>query len=317
MIWILLVLPIADWFELPVQSGGETWLIERLLLLSILVLTPLTLSLLEPPANDGSFPWPFRAAILFQPLAAILAVVSFQMRTGLAAAIPTIGWGLVTALIAAFGLWRLWRRWQSGKSFLPMEELCIDAGLIYVTVGSGWLFLSRWGQNPLGFSDAIVLLTAVHFHFAGFAAPFLTGLAGRKIQSGIARKFYLLAATGVIAGPPLVAAGITLSRGVEVFSAVVLAFSLLILALLTIFAIVPMLTHRSAQIFFTLSAMSVIVTMIFACLYAIGRWTGNEIVTMPRMAQVHGVSNAIGFVLCGLLGWLRTNQRPNKRASRL
>ncbi len=303
MVWILLLLPLANWFGLPVQSGGETWLIERLLLLSLLVFTPLTLSLMAPPANDGVFPWPYRAAVLLQPFGALLAVVSFQTRTGLTAAILTIGWGLVTALIATFGLWRLWRRWDLRKSLLPMEELCIDAGLIYVTVGSGWLFLSRWGQNPLGFSDAIVLLTAAHFHYAGFAAPILTGLAGRRIQSGFARKFYLAAATGVMAGPPLVAAGITLSRGVEVFSAIALALSLFTLALLTLFVVVPTLEHRAAQLLLSLSALSVVVTMIFACLYAVGRWTGNEIVTLPRMAQVHGVSNALGFVLCGLLGW--------------
>src|SRR5258706_15633474 len=74
MVWILLVLPLTHRFELPVQASGETWLIERLLLLSILVFTPLTLSLVTPPANDGISPWlirgPFRAAVLLQPFAA-------------------------------------------------------------------------------------------------------------------------------------------------------------------------------------------------------------------------------------------------------
>ena len=167
-----------------------------------------------------------------------------------------------------------------------MEELCIDAGLAYVTVGSIWLFLSRWGMNPLGFSDAIVLLTAVHFHYAGFAAPILTGLAGRKIQSGIARKFYLPAAAGVIAGPPLVAAGITLSRGVEVFSAIVLALSLFVLALLMLFVVAPTLKPRLTRLLLMLSAMSVMVTMIFACLYAIGRFTGSAIITLPLIAPI-------------------------------
>ena len=303
MVWILLLLPLSGWLGLPVETSGETWLIERLLLLSVLVFTPLTLSLVATLANDGAHSLPFRAAALLQPFAAILITASFHTRTGLAAAMMTTGWILVTGLIALFGLSRLWQRWVTRRSPLPMEELCIDVGLAYITVGSGWLFLSRWGLNPLGFSDAIVLLTAVHFHYAGFAAPILTGLAGRKIQSGIARKFYLPAAAGVIAGPPLVAAGITLSRGVEVFSAIVLALSLFTLALLMFFAVAPKLKPRLAQLLLSLSAMSVMVTMLFACLYATGRFTGTAIVTLPLMAQVHGVSNALGFVLCGLLAW--------------
>ncbi|MEP7340544.1 MAG: YndJ family protein [Acidobacteriota bacterium] len=303
MVWILLLLPLSGWLGLPVETGGETWLIERLLLLSVLVFTPLTLSLVATPAGDGVHPLPFRGASLLQPFAAILVVASFYTRTGVAAALLTAGWILVTGLIAVFGLWRMLQRWAARKSLLPMEELCIDAGLAYVTVGSGWLFLSRWGMNPLGFSDAIVLLTAVHFHYAGFAAPVLTGFAGQKIESGIARKFYLPAAAGVIAGPPLVAAGITLSRGVEVFSAVVLALSLFVLALLMLFVVVPKLKPRLARLLLSLSAISVMVTMLFACLYAMGRFTGSAIVTLPLMAQVHGVSNALGFVFCGLLAW--------------
>src|SRR5262245_350820 len=100
VIWLLLLLPLAGWFKLPVESNGETWLIERLLLLSVLVFTPLALSLVATPARDGAHSPPFRAAILIQPLAALLVVVSFHTRTGLAAAALTTGWVLVTGLIA-------------------------------------------------------------------------------------------------------------------------------------------------------------------------------------------------------------------------
>lgn len=303
VMWILLLLPLSNWLGLPVESAGETWLIERLLLLSVLVFTPLTLSIVATVESNNARSGLLRVAVLVQPFAALLVVLSFHTRTGFMAAAMSLGWVGLTGLTALFGLRRLWRRWSSFKSLLPMEELCLDAGLAYVSAGSGWLFLSRWGLNPLGFSDTIILLTAVHFHYAGFAAPILTGLAGRKIRSGIARKFYLLAATGVIAGPPLVAAGITLSRGVEAFSAVVLAVSLFALALLILFVIVPTLKRRLAQLLLILSATSVIVTMIFACLYALGRFQGITTVTIPLMAQIHGLSNALGFVLCGLLGW--------------
>lgn len=302
IVWLVLLLPLSNWLNLPVESSGETWLIERLLMLAGLAFVPLALSLVATPDENGQHCFAYRCAISFQPLGAVLVVVSFFLRTSLATASLTLAWILVTLLIALFGLWRLRQRWKTTGSILPLEELCVDAGLAYVVVGSGWLFLSRAGMNPMEFSDNIVLLTAVHFHYAGFAAPILTGLAGRKLRAGIARKIYLAAATGIIAGPPLVAAGITLSRAVEVFSAVTLALSLFTLAMLTMFLIAPTMKPLP-RLLLILSAMSVVVTMIFACLYAFGRFAGIETVGIPLMAQVHGISNALGFVLCGLLAW--------------
>ena len=54
----------------------------------------------------------------------------------------------------------------------------------------------------------IVLLTAIHFHYAGFVLPLLTGLAARTLGGAAART----AALGVVAGVPLVAAGITATQ---------------------------------------------------------------------------------------------------------
>ncbi len=300
----MLLLPLSDWLNLPVTSSGETWLIERLLMLAALVFVPLALSLATKDATSRLF----RFAIRLQPIGAALVIVSFALRTSLLAAATTLIWILTTLFIALIGWERLWQRWKITGHILPMEELCIDAGLAYIVVGSGWLFLSRWGLNPLEFSDTIVLLTAVHFHYAGFAAPILTGMVGRRIKTGIARKFYLAAATGVIAGPPLVAAGITLSRPVEVFSAVTLAASLFLLAMLKMF-FVALQAPPLPRLLLILSAMSVIVTMIFACLYAFGRLAGMETISIPLMAQVHGISNAFGFVLCGLLAWTLLENR--------
>lgn len=300
--WPLFLLSLPGWLDLPVESGGETWLIERLLLLAVLVITPLTVSLVATPDQNGDHSLPCRLAALIQPFAAALVVISFYTRTGMKAGLLTIGWALVTTLIALSGLARLRMR----RSLAPIEELCIDAGLAYVTVGSGWLFLSRCGLNPMGFSDTIVLLTAAHFHYAGFAAPILTGLAGRELKRvrPSLSKLFRIPAAGVIAGPPMVAIGITFSRLIEMISAFTLAVSLFILAMLILFAIVPALKNRIAQLLLIISANAVIVTIIFACVYVAGRYAGIATVTIPLMAQFHGLTNAFGFVLCGLLAWL-------------
>jgi hypothetical protein len=80
--------------------------------------------------------------------------------------------------------------------------------------------------------------------------------------------------------------------------------------MLILLVIVPALNNRFAQILLIISAVAVIVTMAFACLYAIGRFKGIETVSILRMAQIHGLSNALGFVLCGLLAWI-INQRAS------
>jgi hypothetical protein len=167
------------------------------------------------------------------------------------------------------------------------------------------MLAARLGINPLGFGDTIVILTAVHFHYAGFAAPLLAGLAGRRLAQirPPLRKLFRPVAAGIVAGIPLVAAGISLSRSLEVIAALLLATSLACLALLIIIAIVPVTRPRAAQVLLAVSAVSVVVTMLFACAYAVGPLAGVTLITIPQMVLVHGWVNAIGFVLCGLLGW--------------
>ncbi len=43
--------------------------------------------------------------------------------------------------------------------------------------------------------------------------------------------------------------------------------------------------------------------MILAVDWALGQHTAIRALTIPQMAQVHGSLNALGFAVCGLLGW--------------
>ena len=187
---------------------------------------------------------------------------------------------------------------------LRAEELCIEAGLLLVPVGGIWLVMSRLGADPLGFGEAIVLLTAVHFHYAGFAVSILTGRAGRLLVAGSrsTQRLFQLVAAGVILGVPLVALGITFSRALEVGAVILLTTSLLILAVQTIILVVPRVQQRLAQGLLAISAASSIVTMLLALGYAAGTLVGLQI-TIPQMILAHGVLNAFGFTLCGLLAW--------------
>jgi hypothetical protein len=174
----------------------ETELIVKILLLGVLVIVPLGLALAAKPDGTGQHFLVYRLAIIAQPIGAVAVILSFFIQQGIAAALLASLWLVVTALVALFGLWRLLFGGQ-----VSAHELCLGAGLIYLPVGGVSLLFARFGAHPLGFGDTIVLLTAVHFHFAGFAAPLIAGLAGRALNPGsAARPVFRLAAVGVIAG---------------------------------------------------------------------------------------------------------------------
>jgi hypothetical protein len=164
--------------------------------------------------------------------------------------------------------------------------------------------MSRLGVQPIGFGDTIVLLTAVHFHFAGFAAPILAGLAGRRLSTSKPLiTTYRFAVLGVIVGTPLVAAGITFSPLLALTGAVVISLGLVLLALLTVVWVIPSLKSLAPKILLLVSSISTVPAMTLACLYAYSIVFKKLIVDIPQMAMTHGVINAFGFALCGLLGW--------------
>ena len=243
---------------------------------------------------------PYLVALVVQPVAAVLVVTSFFVPTGVLAGLLVSGWLLFTGLVALFGLVRLLPR-----GMVRADEACIDAGLLYLPVGAVWLLLYRFGAHPLGFVDTIVLLTAVHFHYAGFAAPILAGFAGRKLAEikPATQHVFRLVAMGLILGTPLTALGITFSPLLELAAALMLITSLLVLSFLSLFVIVPHITHRTAQSLLIISALSFVVAMLFAGAYAVGQFKEVLLVSIPGMVHAHGWLNALGSVCCGLLAW--------------
>lgn len=306
------------------STSVETELINKILLLGVLVIVPLGLALAARDQTEQDS-LTFRLAAIAQPIGGAAVAVSFLLEQGIAAALLASVWLVVAGLIAFHGLARLLER--SARVF---EEVSISAGLIFLSIGCGWLVMSRLGLQPLGFGDTIVLLTAVHFHYAGFAAPILTGLAGRVIgghgrpaREGRARfnptknerhrqdadatwrGWRLLFATvvcGVITGTPLVAAGITLSPALALAGTLIISCALLLLGVLVIGRVVPYV-KRSVQLLLIISSLSTFVSMTLASLYAYSIVTKKLIIDIPQMAMTHGIINAFGFALCGLLAW--------------
>lgn len=293
IVWLV----IAAWVHpSPLEIG---W-VKAVLLLGAAVVVPLGLEQALRSSDGGPADRLIQSAARLHLAAVVFLAVAARWPPGPMTALNAVLWLGLTGVIALAGLIRLWRR-----RFFPLEELCFDAGLVYLAAGGGWTVLAWGGLRPLGFAAPIVLLTAVHFHYAGFALPLLTGLAGQALPRGIWTR---AAALGVIAGVPLVAAGITASQlgagpAIEGAAAVVTAVAGLLTAGLYLRLVIAPGRSAAVRILWGLSALSLTGGMILAALYGLRTWISISWLDLPWMWALHGTANSIGFAIPGLTAW--------------
>jgi hypothetical protein len=285
-----------------VAAVGSGWA-ESLLLLAPLVVFPLGLALLLA-RNQTPGRAVLRLATAVQLPAAVILLGAFVLPSATAAIACTLPWLGFTLLLALTGLCRGLPR--------SAAEAGATASLLFPAVGGGWLVLSVLGARPLAFSPEIVRATAIHFHYAGFALPLLAGLTASARPGAAARA----AAAGVVAGVPLVALGITLSafgvRLPEWLAAWSLVAACVPLAVLQLrLALRP---GRRGRALLAVSGLSLLAGMAFAALYAWGNYWGPNRLDIPLMVRTHGVINALGFALPGLLAWNLAAEAPRGEA---
>ena len=292
VVWLVLLVTTTS-------DSHETELIHKIAFYAILVIVPLALSLVPAGDRRGNFGL-YRLVVLVQPVAAIVTIVSFFVEKGLLSAALSVAWFILTALIALFGLTRL-----IARRLYPLEELSIDAGMLYLPVAGAWLVVYRLGVQPFDYGETIILLTVIHFHFAGFAAPIIAGMLGRLLAGTQSQpsKIFPLIVFALVAAMPLIAAGITFSPWLGLIGTLLLMASLLLLAVLTLAHAWPAIASTSVRLLFLIAALSSCVAMVLACLYAYSIVTKTLIIRIPTMAMTHGVLNAFGFVTCSLIAW--------------
>lgn len=299
------------------NSTSDT--IATLLMLAPLVVVPLALGLRSPAAGNldtGIIDRRMRVFLRFALFpAALLVPVSFSLPQGAVATMMVIPWLLVTLLIAFVGGRRLLR-----ERFAPIWSGAIDIGFLYIAVGGIWLVISRAGMTPLDFPPIIVLLTAVHFHYAGFTVNVIAGVVGRDAIAGrskaegggVRERLYGVAAWAVMLNPIVVALGISFSPLMELLGALLLAAGLTLFAAIMLIVGLPEMQSIPGRILVAISSLSLFATMTFAALYAWGEYSGYALVNIVEMVDTHGIINAVGFGLCGTLGW-SLEQRSRRR----
>jgi hypothetical protein len=229
---------------------------------------------------------PFALRSRLAVLAAIPAAASFAFPQGPLAAALAAPWALFCFALAATAARRFFkRRWN------PIETI-IDAGQGLIAVGGWGLVMSRAGMKPAGFEEPIVLLTAVHFTYTAFLAPYLIGLAGRRVGPW---RTLLFSGVAVVTATPILALGFVLHA-----FALKLAAVLLIAAGLAVFAmdlvrIAADTPETGPRLLLGVASFSIFWGMALAILYQLGY------VTIPAMTWSHGLLNGFGFATCGLV----------------
>jgi hypothetical protein len=169
----------------------------RVLLLAPLVVVPRMLALLpDRPWIAYVAGWPAVAA-------AVPLIAAFGLPSGPIAAGFVLPWLALASLCAIAAIVHGLRHLGSILRPTSLSDLGIDVALAFLAVGAGFALVDRLGVQT-GFSPTIILLTATHFHFAGFGLLGLTSLLARS------RPTLRISVVGLIVGIPITAAGFVL-----------------------------------------------------------------------------------------------------------
>jgi hypothetical protein len=299
---------VGDWTvpDLSALFGGVVWLvalvvgplgiIDRALALAPLVLVPLGIGMAGRAHFGGLAGQCYRAAVWLQPVGAVLFTASLVVGNGIVSAALAAPWLAVTGLL---GLAALARTIDRGGVALP--ETAVDFGLAYASVGAVALLLYHL-DITFWFTPTIILLTAVHFHYAGFTLPVITGLTGRSRQTPPSTA--LTALVGVIlAGPAIIAVGISFSPTVEVVAVGGFTVAVALFGGHVLLRVAPT-RPRTQGLLLGASAVALPVSMAMALGYGVSTFTGVDLgLDISTMVRLHGSLNAFGFALLGLVGW--------------
>jgi hypothetical protein len=299
------------WIALRFVPDAPDNMLDRALLLGLWVITPLALALLGArirlPASGT------QALGVLQPLGAAGATVALSVDRGPLLALgaaPWLGLGLLTAGLTLASAHRgSLHDGREGNG--PWLDL---AAVVFFAVGAAWLTASLLGLNPWDMDPLDVRLTAVHLHFAGLAAPVILARGTPVLRRH--RSWQRAIALGLILGVVLAALGLHGPPGLAVAGGAVGG-----LALWTWAATVPkglrsQFSNWPERVLLAVAAVSVLLSVPLAVASSGYELRGQSPLAMTTMLRLHGMANAHGFALCGLLAFTLPAMRRGSTAQK-
>jgi hypothetical protein len=244
--------------------------------------------------------WPAAAR-----LSGLLLACSFMLEPGLAASLLAAPWLAFTVALGICGLAAAVRPARA------LAERTADLSCALLTVGGAWTFAARLGYQPLGFDPMIVLLTGVHFHYAGFALCWCAAAALRALAAaGRGVRIARAACAGALLAVPAVAVGITCTQlgapaFVETAAALLMALAGACVALAQAQSVLLREVKPAARALGLLSSGALLAGMILAAAYGMRFAAPATAPPLEFMVFTHGSLNALGFATCGILAAAR------------
>jgi len=269
--------------------------------LALILALPLAVAV-GRPADAREPRW--SATVVSLPWAVALVFVALRLE------FATIPYAAFVAVIALSALLPVRRAGQGspGLRSLTLPQAVARVALLLWSVGAAWFVMDAFGIAPLGFSPLVVRLTAIHFHYAAFIVPVIAAVLAATYPSALSRT----AAVVSVLGAPSTAIGITAAQlgaphWVEtLFALPMIAGALLVGAVHLGLALGAggTTSPRLVRVLRLVVGATLLGTMGLAAAYAARGWLPWA-PTIPQMALWHGIGNAVGVALCGLLAcWL-------------
>ena len=278
-------------FLFPNSLYQANWVL-LILLLAPLFLVPLGAKIVLSAASFSP-----QKHLLFL-LAALAFSSSYFLEKSLAAAL------LVTPyLVATIGLfiqvYLLPKNQENTVSFW-----CQRAAFAFLPIAPMWALVDRLDWQPLGFEPIIILMTVVHFHYAGFVLLLVTSFILRDAKSRLAQLF----GWGVTLGVPAVAIGITTTQFdfpafIEIIAVTLTGTSAFGIAILHLQKGLKIGLASTKGLLFSLGGLALAAGMILALCYGWRTVFPLSFLSIPWMYAVHGTLNSLGFALPILVAW--------------
>jgi hypothetical protein len=220
-----------------------------------------------------------------------------------------VSWFVFTLWMFVIGGTSLWHfistlvNNKTTKQKVPWEHLPIASGWLLIAVGGLWFTSLIVGKSPWNYDRQFIMLTALHFHFAGFALPILTGqlIHFSKKNKLVGTNVLTSTCPILLVSIPFVGIGIAYSPPIELVASISLLTCCILMAVYQIYCAGFIKSHGGWLL--SISATALIASSIMAIIYSIGEYTDNQLLSIPIMIVSHGTLNSLGFSLLGLLGW--------------
>ena len=230
---------------------------------------------------------------------AVLTAPALALATGPVAGLLALAWPALAATLVIRALRRVWDHRRSG-ALGTLDHAVASAAAIAVPT---WAFIAGLalvdtcaGHSWMGFGEPILRLTVVHFTFAGvgvttLAAASLAASASNPRRVGLALVLLAPVVTGLgfttevpalgVGGPALMTAGVYLVAAAMLLDG-------------------WRLRTRLEGMLLLAAGLAPWVPMVLAVAWALAPHTGGPALSLEAMVRIHGGTQSLGFVGCGL-----------------